>query len=54
MAVKTRIAHLSVEERRAQGKEARDRTSRSSHSGWAPASDRPDPVGLLAEQNRTP
>jgi uncharacterized protein (DUF2252 family) len=53
MAVKPRIAHPSVEKRRAQGKEARDRTSRSSHSGWAPASDRPDPVGLLQEQNRT-
>jgi hypothetical protein len=53
MAVKTRIAHPSVEERRAQGKEARDRMPRSSHTGWAPASDRPDPVGLLQEQNRT-
>jgi Uncharacterized protein conserved in bacteria (DUF2252) len=53
MAVKTRIAHPSVEERQAHGKEARSRTSRSSHSGWAPAGDRPNPVGLLAEQNRT-
>jgi uncharacterized protein (DUF2252 family) len=53
MAVKTRIAHPSVEERRAQGKEARDRTPRSSHTGWAPAADRPDPVALLKEQNRT-
>jgi uncharacterized protein (DUF2252 family) len=53
MAVKTRIAHPSVEERRAHGKEARDRTSRSSHGGWAPATDRPDPVGLLQAQNRT-
>jgi uncharacterized protein (DUF2252 family) len=53
MAAKTRIAHPSVEERRAHGKEARDRTSRSSHSGWAPATDRPDPVGLLQAQNRT-
>ena len=26
---------------------------RSSHSGWVPASDRPNPVGLLQEQNRT-
>ena len=52
MAVKTRIAHPSVEERRAQGKEARDRMPRSSHSGWTPATDRPDPVGLLQEQNR--
>src|SRR5215204_5275561 len=53
MAVKPRIAHPSVEERRGRGKEARDRTPRSSHSGWAPATDRPDPVGLLQEQNRT-
>jgi uncharacterized protein (DUF2252 family) len=53
MAVKTRIAHPSVEERRAQGKEARDQTSRSSHTGWAPATDRPDPVALLEAQNRT-
>jgi uncharacterized protein (DUF2252 family) len=53
MAVKTRIAHPSVEERRAHGKEARDRMPRSSHSGWVPAADRPDPVGLLQEQNRT-
>ena len=53
MAVKTRIAHPSVEERRAQGKEARDRTALSSHSGWAPVTDRRGPVGLLAEQNRT-
>ena len=26
---------------------------RSSHTGWGPATDRPDPVGLLQEQNRT-
>jgi uncharacterized protein (DUF2252 family) len=53
MAVKTRIAHPSVEERQAQGKEARSWTPRSSHTGWATASNRPDPVGLLAEQNAT-
>ncbi|HEX3211247.1 MAG TPA: DUF2252 domain-containing protein [Actinomycetota bacterium] len=53
MVVKTRIAHLSVEERRAHGKEARTRTPRSSHTGWEPAGDRPDPVGLLQEQNAT-
>src|SRR5512132_1194457 len=51
MAVKTRIAHPSVEERRAKGKAARDRTPASSHTGWAPATDRPDPVALLEEQN---
>jgi uncharacterized protein (DUF2252 family) len=33
--------------------EARDRAPLSSHSGWAPAADRPDPVGLLEEQNAT-
>ena len=53
MAVKTRIAHPSVEERQAQGKEARSWTPRSSHTGGATASNRPDPVGLLAEQNAT-
>jgi uncharacterized protein (DUF2252 family) len=53
MAVQTRIAHPSVEDRRAHGKEARNRTPLSSHSGWAPAADRPDPVGLLEEQNAT-
>jgi uncharacterized protein (DUF2252 family) len=52
MAVK-RVAHPSVEERRARGKEARDQTPPSSHAGWAPATDRPDPVGLLEEQNLT-
>jgi uncharacterized protein (DUF2252 family) len=61
MAVKTRtepvavkrVAHPSVEERRARGKEARDQTPPSSHAGWAPATDRLDPVGLLEEQNVT-
>jgi uncharacterized protein (DUF2252 family) len=48
-----KIVHLSVGQRRARGREARDRTPPSSHTGWAPAADRPDPVGLLQEQNRT-
>ena len=47
------IAHLTVDERRANGKVARDRASLSSHSGWSPASDRPDPVALLEAQNLT-
>src|SRR5512133_570145 len=47
------VVPLSVDERRALGKEARDRTPLSSHSGWTPAGDRPDPVGLLEEQNLT-
>jgi uncharacterized protein (DUF2252 family) len=53
MAVKRRIAHPSVEERQARGKEARSRTPPSSHTGWAAADDRPDPVALLEEQNAT-
>ena len=54
MAARTRVPHLSVDERRALGKEACNRTPLSSHAGWTPASDRPDPVGLLEEQNRHP
>src|SRR5687768_12303547 len=53
MAARARVPHLSVDERRARGKEARDRTPPSSHTGWAPAVDRPDPVGLLEPQNLT-
>ena len=53
MTASAKVPHLSVDERRAQGKEARDRTPPSSHTGWAAAADRPDPVGLLQEQNLT-
>jgi uncharacterized protein (DUF2252 family) len=53
MAARTRVPHLSVDERRARGKEARNQTPVSSHTGWTPASDRPDPVALLQEQNLT-
>jgi len=52
MAVK-KVAHPSVEERLTRGKEAQNLTPPSSHTGWAPATDRPDPVALLEEQNRT-
>jgi uncharacterized protein (DUF2252 family) len=48
-----RIKHLSLDERLNQGQAARDRTSPSSHAGWSPAADRPDPVGLLEQQDRT-
>jgi uncharacterized protein (DUF2252 family) len=48
-----RINHLSLDERVGQGRTARDRTPPSSHAGWSPAPDRPDPVGLLEEQDRT-
>ena len=53
MATRTRVPHLSLDERRAKGKEARNRTSPGSHTGWVPTTDRPDPVGLLDEQNAT-
>jgi uncharacterized protein (DUF2252 family) len=52
MAVR-RIAHPSIDDRRAKGLEARDRASLSSHTKWGPAADRPDPVALLAEQDTT-
>ncbi len=35
------------------GREARRRTPRSSHEGWAPAPDRADPVALIEEQATT-
>ena len=52
MAAK-KIVHFSVDERKAQGEGARGRTPPSSHRGWRPAGDRPDPVALLEEQNTT-
>jgi uncharacterized protein (DUF2252 family) len=48
-----RVAHPTVDERRARGKEARNGTPPASHARWAPAADRPDPVALLEEQNLT-
>jgi len=35
------------------GKALRKKVPRSSHAEWSPAADRPDPVSLLEEQNRT-
>jgi uncharacterized protein (DUF2252 family) len=47
------IAHPTVADRRARGKQARDRTPLSSHRRWTLAADRPDPVTLLQEQDAT-
>jgi uncharacterized protein (DUF2252 family) len=47
------VPHPSVDDRRAGGLEARDRAPLSSHDGWAPAGDRPDPVALLEQQDAT-
>src|ERR1051326_1208395 len=52
MAVK-QIVHLTVDEREAEGSQARDGTPPSAHAKWRPAAGRPDPVGLLEEQNLT-
>ena len=49
----TAVLHPSVDERGARGRAAREQVPRSVHTGWAPASDRPDPVALLEEQNTT-
>ena len=46
-----RRAHLTVDERIARGRAARQETPRSSHSQWRPSSDRPDTVALLEEQS---
>ena len=49
----TMVQHPSTAERKARGKGAREKTPLSSHVGWEPATDRPDPVALLEEQNQT-
>jgi uncharacterized protein (DUF2252 family) len=51
--VAQQIAHPSLDERRAAGRRARERTALFSHAGWQPAADRPDPVVLLEAQNLT-
>jgi uncharacterized protein (DUF2252 family) len=52
MAVR-KIAHPSIDDRKAKGLEARDRATLSSHTKWRAAADRPDPVALLEEQDTT-
>jgi uncharacterized protein (DUF2252 family) len=47
-----RRRHLSIEDRIARGRAARERVPRAAHATWAPAADRPDPVSLLEEQAR--
>ncbi len=46
-----KIAHPSLDERRALSKRARKDVPPSSHAKWKPAADRPDPIALLEEQN---
>ncbi len=42
----------TVAERALYGDSLRQETPRSSHGEWSPADDRPDPVGLLEDQNK--
>src|SRR5664280_3441702 len=51
--VQDKVAHPSVDERRARGKDARGLTPLASHRGWEQAPGRPGPVDLLEAQNRT-
>ena len=51
--VVTKVAHPTLDERRAKGKGARERSPLAAHSGWTPAGDRPNPVALLEAQNLT-
>ncbi|HEY6566637.1 MAG TPA: DUF2252 domain-containing protein [Actinomycetota bacterium] len=53
MATATAVAHPSIKERKAQGKQSRSTTAPSAHEGWKPAKDRPDPVALLEQQDAT-
>jgi hypothetical protein len=46
-------AGLDPRQRSRRGREARKLAPRSSRRKWRPAADRPDPIGLLAEQART-
>jgi len=51
VAASTKIEHPSVEDRKARGKSLRAQAAPSSHIGWKPAADRPDPVSLIEEQD---
>jgi uncharacterized protein (DUF2252 family) len=48
-----RYARLQSGESTERGRSARQRTPRSAHGDWAPATDRPDPVAVLATQAAT-
>jgi uncharacterized protein (DUF2252 family) len=53
MALRSGRPHPSVDERRARGRQARDRMPPSGHAEWPAGGDRPDPVALLEEQDAT-
>ncbi len=43
----------TLADRRAAGRELRNKVPRSSHAEWTPAADRSDPLSLLEQQNRS-
>ena len=45
-----RRQHLTVDDRLARGRAAREQAPRSGHGRWEPAPGRPDPIALLEEQ----
>ena len=45
--------HATVPDRKAQGKDARERAPLEAHAGWHEPPGRPDPVALLEAQNTT-
>ncbi|MCW2523569.1 MAG: hypothetical protein JWO63_1904, partial [Frankiales bacterium] len=45
------LTQMSVVDRCARGKQARTNSPRDSHSKWRPAHSRPDPIGLLKDQD---
>jgi uncharacterized protein (DUF2252 family) len=47
------ISHLTVAERAARGKAAREKTPRASHGQFEPSPTRPDPIDLLELQAKT-
>lgn len=47
------MATESVDARSERGRAAREGAPRSSHGGWAPAADRPDPVEMIEAQNES-
>jgi len=44
-------APTTKSERKQKGKELREKAPRASHGEWAPAEDRPDPIGVLQAQD---
>ena len=48
-----RRAHLTVDQRVARGRAARQEVPRSSHGAWKASIGRPDPIALLEEQAQT-